>query len=372
MAWTEQLPSGRWRGLYRTPDSGKRSVGTFAHQRPAMNAAAAAEAEAATLGWRDPRAAAETWGSWVAAWWPTRSVEASTLKVDASRRDHRLLPKWSDVPLHAITRHDVRAWAAELALDGLSPATVQRHVALLSASLSAAVDAEILPTNPAARLRLGGGETQKDRYLSADEQVTLLEGVDGLAHDVVAVLLSTGLRWGEATGLHSHRVDLDQGYLRVIETWDDKNRQMKAYPKGRRIRNVPIPEWTAELLEPRVARSKRGLVLTTDGDPIGYNNWRNRAWVPAVRRLSLQPLTIHDLRHTYASTLIQNGVSLEEIGRLLGHVSPLTTRRYAHLAATPDAAVLAALVKPVRGADVGQDPAPDHSNVIQFRARHSS
>ncbi|WP_396289423.1 tyrosine-type recombinase/integrase [Curtobacterium sp. KT1] len=59
-------------------------------------------------------------------------------------------------------------------------------------------------------------------------------------------------------------------------------------------------------------------------------------------------------RHTYASWLIQDSVPLEEVGRLLGHVSPLTTRWYAHLAETPSDSVLSALSRPERWADGGK------------------
>ncbi|PPF56051.1 hypothetical protein C5B94_03790 [Clavibacter michiganensis] len=369
MAWTEKLPSGRHRGSYRLPSGKIRSAGTFDHKRAAMNAAAAAEADAASLGWRDPRAAQRTWGDWCDTWWPTRTVEASTLRQDASRRRARLAPKWDQVPLVDITRQDVRAWASELADSGLSPASVQRCVHLLSASLSAAVDAEIIPANPALRLRLQGGQQSHERFLTSAEQAALLDQLDGLDRALVSLLLGTGLRWGEAVGLQIKRVDVDRGILRVAEVWDDAHSTLKPYPKGRKIRDVPLPAWTAAALAPHLAGRKSGHVLLSGGTPVDYHNWRTRTWLPALRSAELGPLRIHDLRHTYASALVQAGVPLEEIGRLLGHVSPLTTRRYAHLAETPARAVLAALPEPSRGADVEQATAARDYNVIAFRPR---
>lgn len=373
MAWSRKLPSGRYAGNYRDRNGKVRSAGTFTHKRAADRAATIAEDEARKLGWRDPDALERTWGEWCAEWWPTRGVEPSTLLRDASRRDARLTPRWADVPLGAITRHDVRAWAAELAADGLSPATVQRCVHLLSASLAAAVDAEILQSNPAQRLKLTVGQNTKERYLTEEEQAALLEQFEdgSLNHALVVLLLGTGLRWGEGAGLQVQRLDVGRRMLRVAEVWDDSNRQLKAYPKGRKRRSVPVPGWVAETIEPFVRERRGGFVLEHKGQPVDYHNWRSRIWAPAVDRSGIDPATIHDLRHTYASMLIQSGVSLAEVGRLLGHVSPITTQRYAHLVPTPQHSIVDAVRRPARVADVQQGPTTRDDNVLQFRPRAS-
>lgn len=373
MAWTEKLPSGRWRGAYRLPDGSKRSAGTFDHKKAAMNAAAAAEVDAAALGWRDPRAGARTWGDWVSEWWPTRDVEPSTLLRDESRRKNHLDERWGPVPLVDITRHDVKAWATELLLS-MAPATRDRCVALLSASLVAAVDAEILTGNPAARLRLAKTDNTRERFLTKDEAFALLDEIpEGVNRAIAALLLGTGVRWGEAAGATVQRLDAQGAQFRVAETWDDKLKQPKAYPKGRRRRTVPVPDWTLEHLEPLTDGRKTGyLFLSSEDTPLDHHNYYRRVWTPAATRAGLDDVHIHDARHTYASWLIQQGVSLAEVGRLLGHVSALTTQRYAHLAETPSAPVLNALSRPEqRGADVGQDPAQIDSNVLRFRPRRT-
>jgi integrase len=372
MAWTEKLPSGRWRGAYRLPDGSKRSAGTFDHKKAAMNAAAAAEVDAAALGWRDPRAAARTWSDWVAEWWPSRDVEPSTLLRDESRRKNHLDDRWGDVPLVDITRHDVKAWAAEL-LTRMAPATRDRCVALLSSSLVAAVDAEILTANPAARLRLSKVDNTREKYLTKDEAFALLDEIpDGVNRAIAAMLFGTGVRWGEGAGATAQRLDRTAGQYRVAEVWDDKLRRVKPYPKGRKRRTVPVPDWTLEHLTPLLGRRKTGfLFLTAESTPLDHHNFYRRVWTPAAVRAGLDDVHLHDARHTYASWLIQDGVPLEEVGRLLGHVSPLTTRRYAHLAETPSASVLSALSRPPRGADVGQNAAPVDSNVLTFRPRRT-
>lgn len=378
MASVRRLPSGRYQGRYRDAKGRERTVGkTFAHKAEAMRTAAEEEARSRRAGYRDPNAGRQTWGDWCDTWWPTRNVEASTIRTDTGRRDRYLMPRWADVPLAEITRQDVRAWAAELRLspgvdaDGqpIKPpgaSTVERIVTLFSASLSAAVDAEILPANPATRLRLATPAQGSERYLSHEEAEAVLEHLDGEARRAVLLLLGTGMRWGEAAGLHTWRVDHARQAILVAETWVPEAHAIKAYPKGRRIRSVPAPAWLlAEIVKsPReltcghehlAGRCRSGLVLQSPGGHVMDGSRLRKEWAAAVRAAGIGHARVHDLRHTYASWQIQGGVSLAEVGRLLGHVSPLTTQRYAHLAETPSERVLAALPDPSRrAADVPQ------------------
>lgn len=360
MAWAERLPSGKYRGVYRDVAGRRRSAGTFPHKAKAERAAAAKEQAARQSMRVDPEAYRRPWGEWCEEWWPTRSVEPSTLRNDAARRRNHLEPRWSIAPLGSITRQDVKAWAAQLRRDGLGPESVKRCVHLLSASLSAAVDAEILDANPAARLKLPGGAPAQERYLTREEYAALRDQLPTTDDQLVADLLAyTGLRWGELAGLHRSRVDLARGVVRVVETYDETAGAMKAYPKGKKARDVPLtPDLVSALREMpgrigpcgvdhAAGKCPGPLLLTTeDGRPLRNSNWAFRVWTPSVELSRVGHLRIHDLRHTYASWLLQAGVPLAEVGKLLGHISPQTTQRYAHLAETPTAAVLAALAAP--------------------------
>lgn len=358
MAWVEKLSSGRYRGIYRDAQGRRRSVGTYAHKPKAQRAAATAEQRARRSLWADPDAVKRPWGQWCDEWWPTRTVEPGTLKVDAGRRRTHLDPRWADVPIGSIRRHDVREWAAWMRRRGVGPSTVQRAVHLLSASLSAAMDAEIIEANPAARLKLPQGGQAQERYLTREEYDALVDELPTVRDQlVVHVLAFTGLRWGEMAGLHRNRLDLDRGRLRVVETFDEKDGSIKAYPKSRRVRSVPVPDWLCGLLgelpklrgcglEHTAGRCRSGLVLTTYREHVlRGSNWA-AVWRDAVGRAELGHVRIHDLRHTFASWLLQDGIPLAEVGRLMGHVSPSTTQRYAHLAEMPTEAVLSALAAP--------------------------
>lgn len=93
-------------------------------------------------------------------------------------------------------------------------------------------------------------------------------------------------------------------------------------------------------------RCRSELVYVNASGSVVDSSHFTKALTRAAKAAGIGHLRVHDLRHTYASWLIQAGIPLEEVGRLLGHVSPITTQRYTHLGATPSAAVLAALSDP--------------------------
>lgn len=392
MGWVRTLPSGKYQARYRDKSGRVRSApgGPFTYKADAARAANAAEEKSRSLGWRAPDAAARPWGEWCEEWWPTRPVEASTLRTDARTRDNHLMPRWGDVPLIDITRHDVRAWAAtlrtyETTVKGQrvtktrASATVSRIVHLLSASLAAAVDAEILDANVAVKLKLGGGSPAPERYITREEFAAISEHLDGEYARMAALLVGTGLRWGEAAGLHWGRIDPQRGVVEIAEVWSLDARTMIPYPKGKKSRHVPLPSWVA-LGDPtsvpscgydhRSGRCRGGLVITTENGTILDHSKFTRAFHAAVKEAGLPHVRVHDLRHTYASWLLQAGRSLAEVGKLLGHVSPLTTQRYAHLAETQDSEILAALgsdprIKPAKTEPASAEVARGHLRLVQ-------
>lgn len=330
MAWVEKLPSGRYRAVFRDSDGRKVSAGIHTHKGAALAAAAIAEKEALASPGKRPDM---EWGRWADQWWANRAVEPSTLEREATMRVKHIDDYWASVPLSQITRHDIRDWAVGLTrTSGLAMSSARRITNILSASLAAAVDAGHLDANPAARLRLPTVQVDNNRYLTREQARALVdEAPEPRDAAIIQTFLGTGMRWGELNGLQVERVDLQRRTVRIAEVFDSRRRVLKAYPKDRRFRSVPLPDWAAEQLEPYLWRRRSGFVFETGGHPLDYSNWRKKAWLPAVALAEVAPLRIHDLRHTYASWLIQDGFSLPEVGKLLGHEDPSTTQIYAHL-----------------------------------------
>lgn len=364
MAYAERLPSGKYRGVYRDAHGTRRSAGTYAHKARAKNAAAAKEEAARRSMLRDPEAFRRPWAEWVDEWWPTRNVEVSTEKVDRGRLSRHLLPRWGEVPIGSITRHDVKAWTAQMSRDGIGPTTVQRCAHLFSASLVAAMDAEIIDANPAARLKLPGSSKAQERYLTREEFAALLEQMPTDADRLIVDFAThTGMRPGEWAGVHWNRVDLDRGVVRVVETFSELGGFIKAYPKSRRVRDVPLTDHLVDLL--REERGSRGnldagcgvphavgqcrssLVLRTHGGSVVRNSNWSPIWREAIAAAGIGHARPYDMRHTYASWLLQaRTVEIAELSLLMGHASIQTTMIYAHLAAPPSDRIRSALAAP--------------------------
>lgn len=347
MAWAEKLPSGKYRGVYRDAHGARRSAGTFPHKAAAARAAAQREVAARKQTRRDPNAWKQTWGEWSKKWLAARDVAPTTAKADGVRLRLHLEPKWSDVPLGEIGRHDVKLWIAELRAQGCKAELVRRIVHLFSASMNAALDAEVIDVNPAARLKLSGGAKLQERFVTREEYAAIREQLPTEGDQLMAdLLVYTGMRWGELAGLHLNRVNLLKKTLTIAETYDEVSGTMKPYPKGKRVREVPLMADLATVLkkvtpgdgcgvEHVAGKCRSSLVVTTEtGRPVRNSNW-SATWRAAVEASGVGHVRIHDLRHAYASWLLQAGVPLAEVGRLLGHQSTQTTARYAHLAETP-------------------------------------
>lgn len=337
------MRSGRWQGKYRDATGEKRSAGTYPHELKALAMAIEAEEKASLPGWRDPRAAARKWGDWCDEWWPTRGVEASTLRNDLSARKKHLV-YWDDVPLAEIDRFAIKKWIQVLRQPDekgkvLADSSVARYVRVFSSSLSGAADAGIIFANPAFRLGISPPDQDDIRFFTRKEVRKLLKRLEGRPADraLCALLVGCGLRWGEGLGLSAARIDFKRKIIRVAEVRDRDSGEIKKYPKSRKRRTVPLPTWVAEAIKP-FAKGQVAAGLDSIFGHVDPSNWYRDVWKkfgPGGRP--------HDLRHTYASWLLQDGVELAKVSKLLGHSSQRVTERYAHLGEVPGDEVFAAM-----------------------------
>ncbi|MEU6245814.1 site-specific integrase [Streptomyces sp. NPDC047024] len=288
------------------------------------------------------------------------------------------MPYWADWEMRAMGRMDVQAWVRSLMLEGKGASAIRRSYNLLHSLMQAAVDEDIISVTPCRRTELPPEAVKPPEWFTLDQAQAILDELSGPWRTLALLAFYTGLRWGESSGLHGKRIDWLRSRLFVVEV--NTKSGIKEYPKtAKSRREVPIPDHVLDALARHMHdRDPDGVVFTTvtkgrAGRLLIDGNWRRQTWWPAVRaaryvdtdrkRRAVPEYPPHSMRHTCASWLVQQGVSLYEVQHLLGHESYQTTQRYAHLAPDAHKAVLGAwarldsqLVVPAGGA-AGPRPA---------------
>ncbi len=228
-----------------------------------------------------------------------------------------------EVSLAELTPSKVTAYKAKRYKDRVGPSTINREVMLLKNMLTvAARDFEWIRSNPLAKVRMEKEPPGRTRYLAPDEEEKLLQSSPDWLRQIIVFALNTGLRQGEILSLRSPSVDL---FRRVLVVEESKNGEK---------RTVPLNETVMELLKYRAKVapiSKTDLVFYSPkaGTRIETGNLE-RAWRAAKTKAKIEDFRFHDLRHTFATRLVQAGVDMYKVQRLLGHKTPAMTQRYAH------------------------------------------
>jgi integrase len=208
--------------------------------------------------------------------------------------------------------------------------------------LDYAVDNAYLTRNPATP-RAGSRERllpkvadSSGRSILDENELKALAEAAGDDRDLIVLLGTVGLRFNEACGLHGGDVDLRRGEIHVRRTLSDLNGVIiEQPPKNGKARTIPLPKFLKSHLSSRkIAAGNDGYLFTSaNGGVIRHSNFSRRVWGPAMRRAGIEKsVTIHDLRGTAASWLIDQGVNIMEISRMLGHSdASVTLRKYGHL-----------------------------------------
>ena len=273
--------------------------------------------------------------------------KASTHRFYRFNLDLHIYPIIGGQPVGGITRADCRKVIAAGRTHGLKLASLYGVQRTLSAVLSQAVEDGILPANPAFRMGKHlrrADDTRRDIHpLTHAEAHHFLEIVSTHwpEHYVFFLCaLRTGLRLGELLALQWGDLDLSGRFLEVQRNLVSGR---LTTPKSTKRRRVDMSAALAEALTSRLAAAKAEtlhaatplpawIFTNRDGKPLDGDNLRRRVFEKVLTKAGLRRVRIHDLRHTFASLLIQNGESLAYVKDQLGHSSiAITVDVYGHL-----------------------------------------
>jgi integrase len=188
------------------------------------------------------------------------------------------------------------------------------------------------PDNPAKGVKRYG-EEKRERWLSDDELRRLCSVLNQHSNErassAIRLQLLTGARLGEVLNARWRDFNFDRG------VWIKPSH----HTKQNRREHVPLSAEALKLLQAMasvLADADDGSAYLFPGDAPGKPLCDiKKFWKSVLLEARISDYRRHDNRHTYASHLVSSGLSLEIVGRLLGHTQPSTTRRYAHLADDP-------------------------------------
>lgn len=253
--------------------------------------------------------------------------------------------------LRRIASEPARAWRGidadgkpihRVARPKRSAATVNRYHALLSGVLQWAIDEQRAPEdwrNPARGIKRGKESAGVVRFLEDDERRRLLDACRAAAwpklYGLVLLALTSGARRGELLALRWRDVDLERSiaYLRRTKNGDEGS-------------IVLTPAVAAELRSYRRGKPEHIVFCSTRDPTRAYA--MTQIWLATLKAAKVERFRFHDLRHSFASALAQEGASLVEIADAMRHRTMAMVRRYAHLSAKSRAALVNRVMGDVR------------------------
>ncbi|MBA3629267.1 MAG: site-specific integrase [Actinobacteria bacterium] len=368
---------GKWQARYYDP-SGRLRSRSFARKSDARAFLAAVETDKRRGEWTDPRLGRVTLGEYVETWAATKAnVRARTrLNVEGRLRAH-ILPVFGPVALGAIQPADVRAWVAELSAKGLAPSTVKATYLTFGQIMRTAEIDGIIHRSPCIGVELPADSSRTEmHFLTPGQVAALASSVDDRYRCLIFTAAYTGMRAGELGALKLERVNLLKRTVDVVESLGEVRGVLTTGPtKTGKRRTVSLPSFLADMIGAHIGSypGRDGYVFTAaQGGPIRQHNFRERHFKPATRRAGLpEGVRFHDLRHTCAAILIDQGSNPKQIQARLGHASIRTTLdRYGHLFDGHDAALLEGLDATYREAKVNLNVAqtwPKRGPVVPLR-----
>lgn len=247
-----------------------------------------------------------------------RTLEAYRLQMDL------LIRNIGDMPIDQVTLSHLRNYIGGPASEGRKPATIAHRVRMIRSFFNWAVEEDILTRSPAHKLREPKLPQCLPKALTFEELELLRDACQTpREHALIELLFATGCRVSELAGMQRRDVDWDRMAIRVI---GKGNKEREVYFGARAA--LWLRRYLRERADahPSLFIAERHPVRATTPHQIWYAmkrvadraGLRNRVWP-------------HVMRHTLATTLLNQGASLAAVQSILGHVRPETTQRYAYL-----------------------------------------
>ncbi len=346
---------GRWEGRYtagRNPETGKPIYKNVLGKTQAEVKAKLKTAIESSTSLDVIKAEQYTTGQWMDVWFENCAkikVRPSSHQTYRGYIDNHIKPNIGDVPLNKLSSLHLQKLYKKLLAGGrverveskgqpkgLSAKTVRNINQVISSAMDFAKDQKFISSNPTDSCALPKLEHKEMKTLPVEQLTSFLrEAKESGVFELYYIELATGLRRGELLGLKWEDIDLAQGSLRVQRQIARINGEVIEAPLKTKnaYRTLPLSADAVDVL--REQRKKSGsnsyVFPSPAGGPISPDSVLHMLH-RVLKRAGLAQVRFHDLRHTFATLALQNGVDIKTVSGMLGHYSAgFTLDTYTHV-----------------------------------------
>lgn len=314
-------------------------------------------------------------GEWIDFWYKYFSspkLRPTTQATYENRIYGHIIPSVGKIPLSKLTQNDLQQFYAklkrtgrkvnvELKGTGVSDRMVRSCHALCRSSLEKAVEEGLITRNPSIGCKLPPKKNGEMKVLTQNEIVRLLnQAYDEGYYEMFLLELTTGMRRGEILGLKWRDLNLETGELNIKRQLTTKGISV---PKTKSsIRTVLLPPDMLDLLREMKKTAKYDWIFPS---PVKEGEPRNPTAITKRFRIMLERahckhVRFHDLRHTFATMALENGMDVKTLSAMIGHVSSETTLNiYSHVTDTMRAQAAVKIDREIGGTDAPIPEAKD-------------
>lgn len=274
------------------------------------------------------------------------SLSIQTLKLYKSYMKTHIVPALGHLKLSALNPLHIQEFVTELRNKGLSQTTVKRIFNVVNASLNSAVKMELIKKNPASAIEKPKWDSKEITIWNLQEVSSFLKVAKSSPYYIAFLLaIMTGMRQGEILALRWKDIDFENECLYVRQTLTHDGKEFKNGAKSKAgNRSIGLDTHTISVLKQQrkkvvANKLKYGIayndfdlvVCSSKGKPINPRNLL-RTFNNLVTKANLPKIRFHDLRHTHASLMLQQGENIKLISERLGHSSvKITLDIYSHV-----------------------------------------
>ena len=326
-------------------------------------------------------------GDWLCYWYETHSkptLRASTQNNYENVIHNHVLPEIGKIPLNKLSQNDLQQFYGRLKKNGrkrlteqygagLSDRMVRMCHAVCRSALERAVRDDLLRTNPAIGCKLPPKKAKEMQVLDREElQKFLIQAQADGYYELFLLDLCTGLRRGELIALQWEDLNFETGVLTVNKQAYTVNGELQIIPPKTKasVRKLVLPPAVlAVLREYRKKVDSRWMFPS----PVKAD----RPITPGVARRRLQTILeradckrvrFHDLRHTFATLALENGMDVKTLSAMLGHVSAVTTLDiYTHITGDMQRAAAASIDRSIGKAEPQEEAEPEQKGIVDFQ-----